>query len=132
MAMFRDALVEGWKPENVIYEVAIKEGFGLNCRIEELKPRMNTDEHGAKPNRQDGISTQRHKGTKRSETGPGVYRVTDPDKEQSFYICLDDEIRLESLRFLSLKKDDLLICRDKALDDEAAANLALQCRLKTT
>jgi adenine-specific DNA-methyltransferase len=109
MAMFRDALVEGWKPENVIYEVAIKEGFGLNCRIEEA------DRQGAK----------------KKQAGPKVYRVIDPDKEQSFYICLDDEIRLESLRFLSLKKDDLFICRDKALDDEAAANLALQCRLKT-
>jgi adenine-specific DNA-methyltransferase len=113
MAMFRDALVEGWKPENVIYEVAIKEGFGLNCRIEEA-------------NRQEA------KDAKKKQVGPKVYRVTDPDKEQSFYICLDDEIRLESLRFLNLKKDDLFICRDKALDDEAAANLALQCRLKTT
>jgi len=32
---------------------------------------------------------------------------------------------------LNLEKDALLICRDVALDDEAAANLALQCRLKT-
>jgi adenine-specific DNA-methyltransferase len=30
-----------------------------------------------------------------------------------------------------LGKDDLFICRDIALDDELAANLALQCRLKT-
>jgi len=124
MAMFRDALVEGWKPENVIYEVAIKEGFGLNCRIEEAN----------RQDAKDAKSESQHKGTKSTKkTGgiPGVYRVTDPDKEQSLYICLDDEIRLESLRFLNLKKDDLLICRDKALDDEAAANLTLQCRLKT-
>jgi hypothetical protein len=32
---------------------------------------------------------------------------------------------------LNLAKDDLFICRDVALDDEAAANLALQCRLET-
>jgi len=30
-----------------------------------------------------------------------------------------------------VSKDDLFICRDVALDDDAAANLALQCRLKT-
>jgi len=30
-----------------------------------------------------------------------------------------------------MNPDTLLICRDKALDDTAAANLALQCRLKT-
>ena len=52
-------------------------------------------------------------------------------KEQSFYICLDDSINLENLSPLNLGKDDLFICRDVALDDEAAANLALQCRLKT-
>jgi len=38
---------------------------------------------------------------------------------------------LKDLKPLSLKKDDLLICRDIALDDETAANLSLQCRLKT-
>jgi hypothetical protein len=30
-----------------------------------------------------------------------------------------------------LDKDDVFICRDSALDDQLAANLALQCRLKT-
>jgi len=103
MALFTDPLVDGWTAENVIYEVALKEGYGLNCRIEPLPTvPVNT-----------------------------VYRVTDPDKEQSFTICLDETIGLENLRALNLAKDDLFICRDVALDDEAAANLALQCRLKT-
>jgi Mlc titration factor MtfA (ptsG expression regulator) len=53
------------------------------------------------------------------------------DLEQSFYICLDDKIRLDDLKPLNLAKTDLFICRDIALDDEAAANLALQYRLKT-
>jgi len=30
-----------------------------------------------------------------------------------------------------LGEADLFVCRDVALDDTAAANLALQCRLKT-
>lgn len=58
-------------------------------------------------------------------------RASYPDKEQSFTICLDETIGLENLRALNLAKDDLFICRDVALDDEATANLALQCRLKT-
>jgi adenine-specific DNA-methyltransferase len=103
MALFADPLVDGWTAENVIYEVALKEGYGLNCRIE----------------------------TAPAVPGNTIYRVTDPDKEQSFTICLDNAIGLEDLSALNLEKDDLLICRDVALDDEAAANLALQCRLKT-
>jgi hypothetical protein len=36
-----------------------------------------------------------------------------------------------NLRPLNLTREVLFVCRDKALDDEAAANLALQCRLRT-
>lgn len=103
MEMFTDPLVLGWKPENVIWEVAIKEGYGLSARIESVS--------GFKDNT--------------------VYCVTDSDKGQSFRICLDDTLKPATLKSLNLKKDDLFICRDAALDDEAAANLALQCRLKT-
>jgi adenine-specific DNA-methyltransferase len=35
------------------------------------------------------------------------------------------------VKTLELQKEDLFICRDVALDDGLAANLALQCRLKT-
>jgi adenine-specific DNA-methyltransferase len=103
IALFADPLVEGWIAENVIYEAAIKEGYGLNCQIE---PVQNIE-------------------------GNTVCRVTDPDKEQSFYICLDAHLEISALKALSLTREDMLICRDTALDDSAAANLALQCRLKT-
>ena len=102
MELFIDPLVEGWTAEKVIYEVALKEGYGLTCRIESLPIAVNT-----------------------------VYRVIDPDKEQSFHICLDDTISSETSRSLNLEKDNLFICRDVALDDDTAANLTLQCRLKT-
>ncbi len=98
--MFADPLVEGWQPENVLFEVALKEGYGLNVQVETTQVK-------------------------------GIKRVTDPDKGQSFYLTLAAKIALKDLRPLDLKKDDLFICRDSALDDEAAANLALQCRLKT-
>jgi adenine-specific DNA-methyltransferase len=103
MALFTDPLVPGWKAEDVIWEVAVKEGYGLSSRIE-VDKRVN---------------------------GATVYRVTDADKGQSFRICLDDKLTLGVVKKLGLSKDELFVCRDVALDDEAAANLALQCRLKT-
>jgi len=115
MEMFLDPLVEGWRPENVIAEVALKEaGFGLNCRVEEVN-RQGRQEDAKKKNR----------------AGTKVFRVTDEDKEQFFYICLDDKVRLDDLKPLNLTRDMLFVCRDVALDDETAANLALQCRLRT-
>jgi len=104
MELFSDPLSgQSWIPENVIYEIAIKEGYGLNIIIADVKViKENT-----------------------------IYRVIDPDKDQSLYICLDSELHLESLKPLELSGDDLFICRDAALDDTSAANLALQCRLKT-
>ena len=104
MEAHADPLVEGWAAEAVIYEVALKEGYGLNMDLTGL---------GDLP------------GLKR------LYRLADLNRGQSFYICLDDILRLEDLAPLALKRDDLFICRDRALDNETAANLALQCRLKT-
>lgn len=103
MEMFADPLVPGWKPVNVICEVALKEGYSLNIKIDEVK--------GVKGNK--------------------VYQVTDPEKDQSFRICLDNDMKQASVKALDLKKEDLFICRDAALTDELAANLALQCKLKT-
>ncbi len=105
MEMLADPLVKGWKEEDVIYEVALKEGYGLNVHVTSLSV------------------TALHELPLR--------KVTDLDKGQSFYICLADKIKMKDFKSLNLKKDDLFICRDIALDDEIAANLSLQCRLKT-
>ncbi|MBN2550201.1 MAG: site-specific DNA-methyltransferase [Anaerolineales bacterium] len=103
MELFSDPLVEGWLAENVLAETALKEaGFGLNYQVEHL-PKVRKQQ---------------------------VMRVSDPEKEQSFYICLDERIALEALKPLELKADDLFICRASALDDSTAANLELQCRLR--
>lgn len=103
MELFTDPLLEGWTPEGVIAEVALKEaGFGLNYKVEIVG----------------GLKRQK------------VYRITDPDRAQFFYLCLDKEVQLEALKPLGLARDTLFVCRASALDDESAANLALQCRLK--
>lgn len=104
MELFNDPLLPGWEPENVVYEVLLKEGYSLTSRVEslELEGTANT-----------------------------VFRVTDSDRDQSFLICLDDEINEATPRLLALSRESLFVCRDVALTDTLAANLALQCRLKT-
>jgi len=103
MQLFADPLLPGWKPDDVIFEVAVKEGFSLSSRIE----------------------------TAATINGKTIYRVTDDDKQQSFRICLDEKLTLSVVRQLDLGKNELFVCRDSALTDELAANLALQCRVKT-
>lgn len=103
MRMFLDApLIDGWIPENVIYEVAIKEGYRLESMIELVEGlEQNT-----------------------------IFQVVSEDQRQSFYICLDEELFQGDVDKLGLTNDDLFVCRDQAMDDTKAANLALQCRLK--
>ncbi len=103
MAAFIDPFVPGWKPESVVWEVAIKEGYGLNSEIIHMT----------------GIEENT------------IYHVADPDKGQKFRICLDEVLKPTAIRALALGKNDLFICREKAMTDELIANLALQCRLKT-
>ena len=104
MRLFLDnPLVEDWVPENVVYEVALKEGYQLNSSIEQVE--------GIKQNT--------------------IFRVVSANQKQAFYICLDEELFQDDIDTLGLTHDDLFVCLDKALDDTQASNLALQCRLKT-
>jgi adenine-specific DNA-methyltransferase len=102
MRGFGDPLFDGFDANEVIWEVAIKEGYPLTSRIE---------------------STSVH--------GHAVHRVTDPDTGRFFHICLDGEVKAAVVNTLNLRQDDLFVCRDIAIDDSIAANLALNCRLKT-
>ena len=97
-----DPFIDGWTPENVIYEVALKEGYRLDSPIEQVK----------------GLGRNT------------IFKVSSADQEQAFYICLDKELFQDDVDKLELTNDDLFVCRDQAMDDTKAANLALQCRLK--
>ncbi len=98
-----ESLKEGWKKEDVIYEIMIKEGFPLTCSIQkEIHYKENE-----------------------------IWQVMDSASERTVLICLDDKINSATIRNLKVKTEDVFICRDAALDDTAAANLALNCRLKT-
>lgn len=103
LELVADQVLSGSQPGHVVWEAAICEGYGLTSLIERVF----------------------------SVTRNSVYSVSDPEKGQRFHICLDDRVELDTPRALGLTQDDLFICRDSALDDSTAANLALQCRLKT-
>jgi len=102
MELYLDPLLEGWKEENVICEIAVKEGYSLSSHIEKVDKVIKNI----------------------------IWKVIDDDKEQSFHICLDEKIDEEAVKALELNTDNLFICRDMALTDEMAANLALQCNLR--
>jgi len=123
MELFTDPLVPGWEPEDVVWEVALKEGYSLSSRVEHLGDLPKASD--AKP------SSSRQPYRRARNLFSLLFRVTEEDKGQSFLIALDDDLTQEMITSLELGKDDLFICRDAALTDEQAANVALQCRLKT-
>jgi adenine-specific DNA-methyltransferase len=96
-----DPLVEGWTAEGVVMEIALREG---------LPP------DGAVAVERAGRLT--------------LHRVTDALTGHRITLCLDDQVRMRDIEGLPVGKDDVLVCRDAALDDETAANLSLRCRLK--
>ena len=98
-----DPLREGWDEEDVLYEIILKEGYPLDSAIQPVK-ELTTNT---------------------------VFCITAPNKTQSFHVCLDEQLTETDIERLDLSKDSVFICRDIALDDTLAANLALQCRLKT-
>jgi adenine-specific DNA-methyltransferase len=102
MDAFADTLIPGWTAEDVIWEVALREGFSLSATIAAIGDAKS----------------------------PLFWRVRDEEQGKSFTICLADQLDLESVKALGLTKPDLFLCRDTAIDDTIAANLALQCTLK--
>lgn len=103
MALFTDRLTHDAKPLDVLWEIGLREGYPLTSRIERLdKPTTNA-----------------------------IWRMTDDCSARTFLACLDDKIEPRTVASLALSSGDVFVCRDSALTDELAANLALQCRLET-
>lgn len=101
MDAFADTLLSGWKAEDVVWEVALREGFAFTSTVETV-----------------------------GEASDKIWRVRDDEQDKAFTICLADHVELETIKTLTLTKADLFVCRDTALNDTIAANLALQCTLK--
>ncbi len=97
-----ESLRDGWTAEGVLWEVALREGYGLNATLAAVA----------------GV--------------PSAWRVSDPDKSprQSLVAVLSPTLPPDLTARLGLTANDVLVVRESALDDTLAANLSLQCRLK--
>ena len=100
-------LVEGWKAENVLTEIILKQGFALDCTKEKVDSfKKNT-----------------------------IWKITDSadavSKKIKLYVCLDNSIEEETIKNLTLNDDEKFICLDAAIDDSAYARLADKGRIET-
>lgn len=100
-------LAPGWKQENVLTEIILRQGFALDCKKERLE--------GFKEN--------------------AVWKITDsPDavsKKITLYVCLDDSISGETIKTLALGDDEKFVCLDSAIDDSSYARLSDKGRIET-
>ena len=100
-------LVEGWKAENVLTEIILKQGFALDCTKEKVD------------------SFKKNK----------IWKITDSadtvSKKIKLYVCLDNFIEEETIKNLTLNDDEKFICLDAAIDDSAYARLADKGRIET-
>jgi adenine-specific DNA-methyltransferase len=97
-----DPLLPGWTPDRLAYEIALKEGYGLDLQ---LQPVGNASD--------------------------SLLRVTDTARGRRFWLYLADRVDATRLEQAGVGSDDLIVCRDAALDDSTAANLELRYRVAT-
>lgn len=95
-------LVEGWKPENLLTEILLLQGFPLDSKLRSLSEFKANE----------------------------VQQVTSEFVGHHLYICLDKKVKAETVAKINLRSEDILVCLDSALSDEAKVKLADQCNLK--
>lgn len=100
-------LVDGWKPENVLTEIILRQGFALDCTKEKIDSFKNNT----------------------------VWKITDAadvvSKKIKLYVCLDSIINEETIKALTLSDDEKFICLDSAIDDSSYARLSDKGRIET-
>ena len=103
MGAMVDPLIDEWKPENVLEEIKLRQGFALDCQVEEVK----------------------------EVTSNKVYHLVDESRPITLYVCLDEKIEQETVDTLNIGKDDKFICLNSAVDDTMYARLADKNRIQT-
>jgi adenine-specific DNA-methyltransferase len=96
-------LVDDWKPENLLTEVILIEGFPLNSIVETVS----------------------------SFNKNIVQRVTSDYCEHSLFICLDKKVENTTIEALLLGDNDIFICLDNAVTDQDKARLDDKGLIKT-
>ena len=95
-------LIEGWQPENLLAEILLLQGFPLDSKVNSL-PEFKANE---------------------------VQQVTSEFIGHHLYVCLDKKVKAETVAKINLRPEDILVCLDSALNDEAKVKFADQCNLK--
>ncbi len=95
-------LVEGWQSEYLLSEILLLQGFPLDSKLRSL-PEFKANV---------------------------VQQVTSEFVTHPLYVCLDKKIKPETVSKLKLGSEDIFVCLDSALSDEAKVKLADQCNLK--
>jgi len=101
--LFETPLVDGWKPERVLTEIILIEGFPLDCKIEERKIGKKNI----------------------------VHHVISDASEHKLLVCLDEKLDDHIINDIEIDEQDVFICLDSGLTDKAKMRLADKCRLKT-
>jgi adenine-specific DNA-methyltransferase len=104
-ALFEEAetpLVKGWTPDALLTEVLLLQGFPLDARIEAQTTLKND-----------------------------VRLVTSDHVGHRLWVCLDRKVHDATVAALAPEAEDVIVCLDSALDDEAKLRLADRCTLET-
>ena len=96
-------MVNDWKPENLLTEVLLIEGFPLDSSVEVVASFAKNI----------------------------VQKVTSDFCEHSLFICLDKKVEDETIKALSLGDNDIFICLDNAVTDQDKARLDDKGLIKT-
>ena len=101
--LFATPLVNGWKTENLLYEILLLEGFPLDSKIELLKEYKKNK----------------------------VKEVSSDFCEHKLLVCLDKKIENETIASLKLVDGNIFVCLDNAINDQDKVRLSDKGLIKT-
>jgi len=93
---FETPLVEGWQRPDLLTEILLIEGFPLDSTVTRLE----------------------------GHTRNQVDRVASDALGHRLFVCLDEQVGLETIGQLDLAENDVFVCLDSALTDEAKVHLS--------
>jgi adenine-specific DNA-methyltransferase len=101
---FENPLINGWKEADVVTEIQLVEGFPLDSKV----------------------------GQASEFTENRVLKVSSEFVDHRLFVCLEDKLKPETIDQVgSLASEDIFICLDTALTDEAKLQLTDSCNIKT-
>jgi adenine-specific DNA-methyltransferase len=96
-------LVEDWKPENLLSEILLIEGFPLDSKIKVIATYKNNE----------------------------ISQVSSDFCEHKLLVCLDNKIDDNTIKSLELSVNDIFICLDNAISDKDKVTLQDKGLIKT-